>query len=94
LHLSFLVVDVFSEVFAVFFRKKIQQFLNSDDGLQLDFVRFLAGYLPQRSEKFDFDFHLFSIPIFRGGIYSILCPIFFALGRAGNLAGFGSIKLK
>jgi len=59
-HLSFLVVDVFSEFFAVFLRKQNQQFLNSDDALQLNFVHFLAGYLPQRSEKLDFDPHLCS----------------------------------
>jgi len=59
-YFSFLVVDVFSEFFAVFFRKQSQQFLNSDDALQLNFVHFLSGYLPQRSEKLDFDFHLCS----------------------------------
>jgi len=59
-HFSFLVVDVFSEFFAVFLGKQSQQFLNSDGALQLDFVYFLAGYLSQRSEKFDFDLHLCS----------------------------------
>ena len=79
MHFSFLVVDVFSEFFAVFLRKQSQQFLNSDDALQLNFVRLLAGYFSQRSEKFDFDLHLCSTPFryycnFCGGIYSILCP--------------------
>ena len=60
MHFSFLVVDVFSEFFAVFLRKQSQQFLNSDDVLQLNFVHFLAGYLSQGSEKLDFDFHLCS----------------------------------
>jgi len=78
-HFSFLVVDVFSEFFAVFLRKQSQQFLNSDDALQLNFVHLLAGYFSQGSEKLDFDLHLCSTTfrhycIFRGGIYSILCP--------------------
>lgn len=60
MHFSFLVVDVFSEFFAVFLRKQSQQFLNSYDALQLNFVYFLAGYLSQRSEKLDFDLHLCS----------------------------------
>ena len=60
MHFSFLVVDVFSEFFAVFLRKQSQQFLNSDDALQLNFVHLLAGYLSQRSEKLDFDLHLCS----------------------------------
>jgi hypothetical protein len=59
-HLSLLVIDVFSEFFAVFPRKQSQQFLNSDDALQLNFVHLLAGYLSQRSEKLDFDLHLCS----------------------------------
>jgi len=66
LHLSLLVVDVFPEFSAVFLRKQIQQFLNGNYALQLDFLRSLASYVPQRSEKLDFDFHLFSIPIFSG----------------------------
>ncbi len=61
MHFSFLVVDVFSEFFVVFLRKQSQQFLNSDDALQLNFVHFLAGYFSQGSEKLDFDFHLCSI---------------------------------
>jgi hypothetical protein len=97
LHLSLLVVDVFSEFFAVFFRKQSQQFLNSDDVLQLDFVHLLAGYLSQRSEKLDFDFHLFSIPIFSGRnlFYSIsrIRDVRLNLNRATNSQISGTTQL-
>jgi hypothetical protein len=94
LHLSLLVVDVFSEFFAVFFRKQSQQFLNSDDVLQLDFVHLLAGYLPQRSEELDFDFHLFSIPIFRGrNLFYSMPQHFFTFGSVVSLACLGRLNL-
>ena len=99
MHFSFFVVDVFSEFFAVFLRKQSQQFLNSNDALQLDFVHFLACYLSQRSEKLDFDFHLCSIlldVILISGAEFILfyAIIFSTFGRAVSLGGFRSIKLK
>lgn len=99
MHFSFLVVDVFSEFFAVFLRKQSQQFLNSDDVLQLNFVHFLAGYFSQGSEKLDFDLHLCSTTFryylnFWAEFILFCATIFPTLGRAVSLGGFRSIKLK
>jgi hypothetical protein len=94
-HLSLFVVEVFSEFFAVFLREQSQQVLNGDAALQLDFVHFLAGYLSQRSEKFDFDFHLCSVSVFFGAEFILFYAaiLHYEKMREGQ-TGFGSIKLK
>jgi hypothetical protein len=95
LRLSFIVVDVFSEFFAIFLGEHGDQFIYSEIVLQLQLVHFLSCNLSQGSEKLDFDFHQFSIVYFFG----VEFILFYALSShywmlKEDQVWFWSIKLK